>query len=149
MFTTKPWPWVPHPQVFEHFPGKPVPIPDDYSFGKNFFLISSLKFPWCNLRPFPPHGVASFSGRSSWPLPVYKLLSDSCREWYNSPEPPFLQPKHPHLPPLLLKALVLQTLHQLSWLSLDLLQHQVWVFIMVDPTKPGGASVQWCSNYLA
>uniref|UniRef100_A0A8C0UYN1 Microtubule associated protein 7 n=1 Tax=Cyanistes caeruleus TaxID=156563 RepID=A0A8C0UYN1_CYACU len=32
---------------------------------KNIFLISSLKLPWFNLRPFRPHGVASSSGRST------------------------------------------------------------------------------------
>ena len=37
-----------------HFPGQPIPMPD-HSFisVKNFFLISNLNLPWCNMRPLP------------------------------------------------------------------------------------------------
>jgi len=47
-----------------------------------------------------------------------------------SPQPPFLQTKQPRLPQLLLIRLVLQTLHQLRYPSLDRLQ-QLHVLLVV------------------
>ena len=77
------------------------------SLSENFFLISNLNPPWCNLRTFPlilfleevnPH-LATTS---------FQAVLESCKL---SPEPPFLQTEQFQLLQLLPIRPVLQTLH--------------------------------------
>ncbi|NXN36490.1 V1AR protein, partial [Rhinoptilus africanus] len=60
---------------FRHFPGQPLPMFDTLSV-KNFFLISILNLPWCNLRQFPL---------------VLSLVT-----WENRPTPTSLHPPFSH-----------------------------------------------------
>lgn len=50
--TTKPRPEVPHSHIFWTLPGAACSKPWQLFQWRNFFLISNLNFPWCNLRPF-------------------------------------------------------------------------------------------------
>ncbi|KAK4826066.1 hypothetical protein QYF61_005025 [Mycteria americana] len=70
---------------------------------KKFFLISRLNLPWRNLRPFP--------------------LILSLVTWEKRPTPTSLQPPFRLNNPSSLIRLLLQTLHQLCYPSLDTLQH--------------------------
>ncbi|KAK4806962.1 hypothetical protein QYF61_027329 [Mycteria americana] len=105
-----------------HFPGQPVPMLDN--------PFSEEKFP--NIQSKPP--LAQLEGISSRPITCYlteetdthlsttsfQVVVDSNKV---SPQPPFLQAKQSQFPQPLLIRLVLQTLHQLHWPSLDTLQH--------------------------
>ncbi|KAK4815625.1 LOW QUALITY PROTEIN: hypothetical protein QYF61_004840 [Mycteria americana] len=83
-------------------------------------LSVNLNLPWRNLRPFPlVRSLVTWEKRPTPPL--YNLLSAGESDKV-SPQPPFLQPKQPQFPQLLLIRLVLQTLHQLRCPSLDTLQ---------------------------
>ena len=75
---------------------------------KKFFLTSNLKLPWHNLRPF---SIASYMEEEFNPPPHCNFLSESCREWRVSPEPPLLPTEQSQLPQLLPIRLVLQTPH--------------------------------------
>ena len=71
--------------------------------GNNFFIISRLILPWCNLKPLPLVLSLLPEGRG-WPPPCYTLLSGSCR---GSPKPPRLWTEQPQFPqPLPIRRLV-------------------------------------------
>ncbi|KAK4823893.1 hypothetical protein QYF61_007958 [Mycteria americana] len=88
-----------------HFPGQPVPMPDN--------PFSEVKFP--NIQSKPP--LAQLEAISSSPIACY--LGEETKE--TTP---------PHPPP---SRLVLQTLHQLRCPSLDTLQHLHVSLVVRDP----------------
>ncbi|KAK4817862.1 hypothetical protein QYF61_001531 [Mycteria americana] len=104
-----------------HFPGQPVPMPDN--------PFSEVKFP--NIQSKPP--LVQLEAISSCPITCYlgeetdsHLSTPSFQAVVESdkvsPQPPFLQAKQSQVPQPLLIRLLLQTLHQLCCPSLDTLQ---------------------------
>lgn len=85
----------------------------------NCFLaeISNLNLPWYNLRPFSL--IACYLREETdahLPATYFQVVVESKKV---SPEPSFLQGKHPQLPQPPLREFVLHTLYQLCCLSPD------------------------------
>ncbi|KAK4816275.1 hypothetical protein QYF61_014347, partial [Mycteria americana] len=104
-----------------HFPGQPGPMLDN-PFSEEKFPNIQSKPPLAQLEAISSRPITCYLGEETDPhlsTTSFQVVVESKKV---SPQPPFLQAKHPQFPQPLLIRLVFQTLHQLRCPSLDMLQ---------------------------
>ncbi|KAJ7425690.1 hypothetical protein WISP_22452 [Willisornis vidua] len=107
---------------------------------KKFLLMSKLYLPW--FEAISTHCVTCYPGEEANPDLATTSFQVVVGNDMVSPEPPFLQGKYLQIPQVFLTVHVLQTLRQLSCLSLDMVQH-LNVFLVVKGPELDTEFVVW------
>ena len=103
-------------------------------YGKKFFLMSKVSFPWCSLRPWPLV-LSLLPGRRGQPHLTTTSFQAAVESNKVSPEPPPLQTEQSQLPQPLPIRPVLQIPHQLRGPSLDTTFQGLDIFLLVRGPK--------------